>query len=113
MSMSTNGIGGPHVTQGLGSFRLSTQNRVVSKQTTGAEKEPKSKDIDVSVSDPIVHSSIGKTLQYNVNDKLEQVVVKVIDPATKETVREIPTPEMQEMKIRIKDAIGNFIDESV
>ena len=111
MSMSTNGIGGPHFTQGLDGFRMPAQNKVVSKQNTETVKETKSVDVDVK--EPVVQSSIGKTLQYNINDKLDQVVVKVIDPATKETVREIPTPEMQDMKIRIKDAIGNFIDESV
>lgn len=109
MSMSTNGIGGPHITQGLEGFRMPYDNKQHSNQKTVVEQ----KSTDVIENEPIVQVSIAKTLRYNINDKLDQVVVKVIDPATKETVREIPSTEMQEMKIRIKDVIGNFIDESV
>ncbi len=111
MSMFTNGIGGPHINQGLDGFKMPTPNREHPKQN--AESVTDSKSLDVVKTDSIAKSSIGKTLQYNINDKLDQVVVKVIDPTTKEIVKEIPTTEMQDMKIRIKDAIGNFIDESV
>ncbi len=109
MSMSTNGIGAPHITQGLDGIRMLYENKQHSNQKTVTEQ----KSSDVIETEPVVHASIGKTLRYNINDKLDQVVVKIIDPATKETVREIPSAETQEMKIRIKDVIGNFIDESV
>ena len=111
MSMFTNGIGGPHMNQGLDGFKMPALNKEHSEQNVETVKNLKS--LDFCEVDSIVKSSIGKTLQYNINDKLDQVIVKVIDPATKETVKEIPSTEMQEMKIRIKDAIGNFIDESV
>ena len=46
------------------------------------------------------------------NEQLDQVVVTVVDPSTNKIIKEIPSAEVQEMKIRVKNAIGSFIDET-
>ena len=54
----------------------------------------------------------AKELRYNMNEQLDQVVVTVVDPSTNKIIKEIPSAEVQEMKIRVKNAIGSFIDET-
>ncbi len=111
MSISTNGIGNAPIIQGQVNMRIASVSKDLARKNEAIKQsvqEAASTNIDTSIS----QSSVGKKLQYNVNEKLDQVVVKVVDPATNEIVREIPSTEMQEMRIRVKDAIGNFIDET-
>ncbi len=111
MSIITNGVGNIPMVQGQVSAKIASAAKDLAKRNDAIKQsvqDAASKNIDTSS----VPSSIGKKLQYNVNEKLDQVVVKVVDPVTNEIVREIPSTEMQNMQIRVKDAIGNFIDES-
>ena len=56
---------------------------------------------------------LGKRLQFNVNEALGKVVVKVIDPSTDKVIKEIPSQEVQQMQIRIRETIGFLFDETV
>lgn len=60
-----------------------------------------------------ITSAMGRRLQFNVNEALGQIVVKVIDPSTDKVIKEIPSAEVQKMQIRIKEAIGLIFDETV
>ena len=53
----------------------------------------------------------GTKLQFNVNKELNSVIVKVVDKDTNKIVREIPSEEIQNLKLRIRKAIGNLFDE--
>lgn len=55
----------------------------------------------------------GRKLQFNVNKELGSVVVKVVDSSTNQVVKEIPSEDMQKLKLRIRQAIGNLIDDLV
>lgn len=56
---------------------------------------------------------MGRELQFNVNKELSSIVVKVVDPSTNQVVKEIPSEEIQNLKIRIRKAIGIIFDEIV
>lgn len=56
---------------------------------------------------------MGRELQFNVNKELGSIVVKVVDPSTNQVVKEIPSEEIQNLKIRIRKAIGIIFDEIV
>ena len=56
---------------------------------------------------------MGRELQFNVNKELGSVVVKVVDPSTEQVVKEIPSEEIQNLKIRIRKAIGVLFDQVV
>ncbi len=56
---------------------------------------------------------MGRELQFNVNKELGSVVVKVVDPSTDQVVKEIPSEEIQNLKIRIRKAIGVLFDQIV
>lgn len=56
---------------------------------------------------------MGRKLQFNVNQELGSVVIKIVDPNTDKVIKEIPSEEMQELKIKIRKAIGLLFDEMI
>lgn len=110
MSMTTNGIGNNPAMESRAAYDYAAATRgvqaTVTKPETGTNKPPPKK----TESKPVqVYSA--KELRYNMNEQLDQVIVTVVDPSTDKIIKEIPSAEVQEMKIRIKNAIGSFIDE--
>ena len=55
----------------------------------------------------------GRKVQFSVNQELDQVVVTVVDPATNKVIREIPSQDIQKLKVRIRKAIGVLFDEMI
>lgn len=58
-----------------------------------------------------ISNMIGRKLQFNVNEKLNQVIVSIVDPETNQVIKEIPSEELQQMRIRIRENISFLIDE--
>ncbi|MBP5251146.1 MAG: flagellar protein FlaG [Treponema sp.] len=56
---------------------------------------------------------MGHKLEFNVNEELNKVIVKVVNPSTNETIREIPSEEIQKIQVRMKHAIGLLFDEMI
>ncbi|MBQ0166092.1 MAG: flagellar protein FlaG [Treponema sp.] len=56
---------------------------------------------------------LDRKVKFNVNEELDRVVIKVIDPSTDKVIKEIPSAEIQEMQVRIKDALGFLFDEKI
>ena len=52
----------------------------------------------------------GRKLQFTVNKELKTVVVTVLDSSTNQVVKEIPSEDIQKLKLRIRKAIGNLYD---
>ena len=55
----------------------------------------------------------GRKVQFSVNQELDQVVVTVVDPATNKVIKEIPSQDIQKLKVRIRKAIGVLFDEMI
>lgn len=55
----------------------------------------------------------GNKLQFNVNKELGSVVVTVVDSATNQVVKQIPSEDMLNLKLRIRKAIGNVFNEVI
>ena len=53
------------------------------------------------------------TLQFDINKELGKVIIKVVDPSTKQIVREIPSEDLQKLQAHLKDAVGVLFDENV
>jgi len=58
-----------------------------------------------------VSAVFNHKLSFRVNEKLDQVVVKVVDAETEKTIREIPPAELQHVRERIREVIGILFDE--
>ena len=57
--------------------------------------------------------AFNRRLQFSVDDKSNEVVVKVIDQETEKVIKEIPARELQIVHERIKEALGLLIDERI
>ncbi|MBR1640534.1 MAG: flagellar protein FlaG [Treponema sp.] len=55
----------------------------------------------------------GNKLQFNVNKELDMVVVSVVDSSTNQVVKQFPSEEIQNLKLRIRKAIGNMFNNAV
>lgn len=60
-----------------------------------------------------VTQAFNKRLSFSYNEQLEQMVVKVIDRETDTVIKELPPSELQRVHLRIREAIGLLLDESV
>ena len=60
-----------------------------------------------------VANSMGRKVRFNVNEELGQVVVKIVDPSTDKVLREIPSADMQELRVWMRQTIGMSVDVSV
>lgn len=56
---------------------------------------------------------MGRKLQFNVNKELNQVVVTIVDPSTDKVIKEIPSADIQKLKVRIRKTIGLLFDELI
>jgi len=55
----------------------------------------------------------GRKLQFSVNKELNDVIVTIVDSKTNQVLKEIPSEDMQKLKLRIRKAIGNLFDEVI
>lgn len=58
-----------------------------------------------------VSAAFNRRLSFTLNEKLGEVVVKVIDTQTDKVIREIPPAEVQHAHERIREVIGILFDE--
>jgi flagellar protein FlaG len=59
-----------------------------------------------------VSDAFNRRLSFSINEKLDQVIVKVIDTDTDKVVREIPSTELQHVYERIREMLGLIFDKS-
>ena len=56
---------------------------------------------------------MGRKLRFNVNEELGSIVVKIVDPNTEQVIKEIPSADIQNLKIKIRKAIGVIFDDMI
>ncbi|MFZ4617106.1 MAG: flagellar protein FlaG [Rectinemataceae bacterium] len=57
-----------------------------------------------------VSAAFNRRLSFSVNEKLDSIVVKVVDSDTDKVIREIPPAELQHVYEAIRDTIGLLFD---
>ena len=55
----------------------------------------------------------SRRFKFTVNKELNRVIVKVIDKDTEKVIREIPPSEIQNLTIKIREAIGLLFDTKI
>ena len=56
---------------------------------------------------------MGRKVRFNVNQELNQVVVSIVDPSTDKVIKEIPSADLQKLKVRIRKTLGLLFDEMI
>jgi len=79
-------------------------------QTVAARPEPVNMELVLRELQQ-VSEAFNRRLSFAINEKLDQVVVKVIDSETDKIIKEIPPVELQHVHERIRDVIGILFDE--
>lgn len=60
-----------------------------------------------------ISHTMGHEVQFNVNEDLGQVIVKIVDPSTDKVIKEIPSADVQQLQIKIREAFGLLVDEKI
>ena len=55
----------------------------------------------------------GNKLQFSVKKELNSVVISIVDTATNQVVKQIPSEDMLKLKLRMRKAIGSVFDEVI
>jgi uncharacterized FlaG/YvyC family protein len=86
--------------------------------------QPAPVKVDVPKPEPVIPSDLQQTLRdmervsaafnrrlsFTVNEKLDSIVVKVVDSETDKVIREIPPAELQHVYEAIRETIGLLFD---
>lgn len=59
----------------------------------------------------VIQTATGRELNFSVNDRFKELVVKISDRKSGEVLKEIPSKEFMALRERLDDLIGLFIDE--
>ena len=68
-------------------------------------------NVDTKKKKKMANNITGRKLQFNVNKELGSVVVTILDSNTNKVLKQIPSEDIQNLKLRIRKAIGNIFDE--
>lgn len=55
----------------------------------------------------------GRKVQFSVNKELNDVVITVVDSSTNQVLKEIPSRDMQNLKLRIRKQLGSLYDRVI
>ncbi len=70
----------------------------------------KSSTVDIQ---QLSDSLINRKLQFSIERELDSVIIKIIDLNTDEVIKEIPSEDIQKLKIRIRKTTGLLFDELI
>jgi len=93
-----------------GSAVVSTKQQV-EKQQVQSEKVPEKmqeKAEELAQDLQSYSQQFNRSIQFNVNDDTGNVIINVIDADTNETIRQIPSEEMQELQMRLSDIMDSM-----
>ncbi len=79
----------------------------LSGYTSNEELENKARELEK------IMAIFNRKLQFVIDHKTKEVIVKVIDPTTDKVVKELPPEELQRLHRRIKEALRVLFDQTV
>jgi flagellar protein FlaG len=102
---------------------ISQNQQRISKNAEGTKAAPESSfppDMKLSTDDitnlvdtlNAAAKSVNKRIEFSYHDKINRVIMKVMDTQSNEVIREIPAKEMIRLLEHIHDLIGMFVDEA-
>lgn len=113
LDVSSIQITSPIQPEGAKRALASADQEAAAKAATAKVSESTPPDLRTAIRDiQRVSEAFNRRLSFSINEKLGQVVVKVIDNDTDKVVREIPPTELQHVYERIREAIGLLFDKS-
>lgn len=91
-------------TQKVSDTRVDQVSAIVAEETI-EKKEEKAKTT--------VEKILNSEINISFHEKTNRILVKLVDPKTKEVLREIPPEKLVDMMASLGEEIGLFVDEKV
>lgn len=105
-------------TSGINFEKSAVQSQVISKTTPNGAQVAQNIEqnlaqikADTQQLEKLSEIINGRKLQFNVNKDLGAVVIKVVDSNTNQVLKEIPSEDIQKLKLRIRQTIGSLFDQ--
>jgi len=78
------------------------------------ENRDNAKDLEKSVKEINAQlESLNRSIQFNIDDKTKDVVVKIVDKDSGEIIRQIPPEGVLRLRERLEDLTGLIVEEKV
>lgn len=120
MNMSINALGQTMAMEGRNTSSAHKENTrpetfLTSDPAVVAEKIARnSNELEESIRElQKLSNSMDRKVQFKVNEELDRVVVKIVDPATDKVIKEIPSADIQKLQIRIRETLGLLFDKQI
>ncbi|MBS7295991.1 MAG: flagellar protein FlaG [Treponema sp.] len=105
-------------TSGINFEKSAVQSQIISKTTPNGAQVAQNIEqnlaqikADTQQLEKLSEIINGRKLQFNVNKDLGAVVIKVVDSNTNQVLKEIPSEDIQKLKLRIRQTIGSLFDQ--
>ena len=105
-------------TSGINFEKSAVQSQIISKTTPNGAQVAQNIEqnlaqikADTQQLEKLSEIINGRKLQFNVNKDLGAVVIKVVDSNTYQVLKEIPSEDIQKLKLRIRQTIGSLFDQ--
>ena len=83
----------------------------VAEQAPETRPAPDARELERIASDVRIRlKQLNTELRFEIEDNVEDLVVKIVDPETDEVIRQIPSEEMVEIRDRIDEIVGFLLD---
>jgi flagellar protein FlaG len=98
------------------SINLAQESNRVSPSPGGNDrvKEPSREDVEkalAKIND--LAKSLSRELSFSYDDRIDKVVVKVMEGGSEKVIRQIPPEEMIRLSVKMDDIMGMLINQSV
>jgi flagellar protein FlaG len=106
-------ISRPRHTEQDQTIQVREARRVEKASDSLAEREVQADDIDgiLAQIQKVVEAATGRALSFKVDDEEKDLIVTVKD-SDGEVIRQIPSEEIVELRKRLEDLVGGFMDTS-
>ncbi len=85
---------------------------VVTEQAPEPQPAPDARELERIASEVQIRlKQLNTELRFEIEDRVEDLVVKIVDPETNEIIRQIPSEEMREIRDRVDELVGFLLDE--
>lgn len=71
------------------------------------ERDLPPKELEAAASDIQIHlKRLNTELKFEIDGRSKEVVIKILEPETRQVIRQIPSEELMAIRDRMKDLIG-------
>ena len=84
---------------------------LIVEETTEPKAVPDARELErIALEVQIRLKQLNTELRFEIEDNVEDLVIKIVDPETEKVIKQIPSKEMVEIRDRIDELVGFLLD---